>query len=84
MKARSTFDKKPKTTHAKQQSLSDSGSEQVMPPILAALRGLYLGSVEIVVHEGRITYIERREQERVNLVCPPDEIPDSKQEAAAR
>ena len=33
--------------------------------ILAALEGIRFGSVEIVVHDGRIVQIERREKIRV-------------------
>jgi hypothetical protein len=52
---------------------TDSTSHPALAPILAALRGLQLGSVEIIVHEGRITYIERREQQRVSLALAPPE-----------
>ena len=38
--------------------------------ILSALRGLRFGSVEITVHEGRIVQIERKEKERLNILCP--------------
>jgi hypothetical protein len=38
--------------------------------ILAALRGLRFGSVEITVHEGRIVQIERKEKLRLNITCP--------------
>lgn len=73
MKSRSSPEKppKPEAMEAARRLPEDSGPDPVMRPILAALRGLELGSVEIVVHEGRITYIERREQERVSLACPP-------------
>ena len=33
--------------------------------VLAALRGLRYGSLEIVVHDGRIVQLERREKVRV-------------------
>lgn len=40
--------------------------------ILAALAGLRYGSVEIVVHDGRIVQLERREKVRVaSEVTPP-------------
>lgn len=40
--------------------------------ILAALAGLRFGAVEIVVHDGRIVQIERREKVRVAPeVTPP-------------
>jgi hypothetical protein len=41
--------------------------------ILAALHGLKSGSIEITVHEGRVTYIERREKELMNLPCPSED-----------
>ena len=40
--------------------------------ILAALDGIRYGSVEIVVHDGRIVQIERREKVRLATeVTPP-------------
>jgi hypothetical protein len=40
--------------------------------ILAALDGLRYGSLEIVVHDGRIVQVERREKTRVGAgVAPP-------------
>lgn len=50
--------------------LPTSDSELAAKKILAALRGLRFGSVEITVHEGRIVQIERREKLRVNITCP--------------
>jgi hypothetical protein len=44
------------------------------PTVLRALRGLRFGSVEIVVHDGRVVQIERRE--RVRLVPAGDRPPD--------
>jgi hypothetical protein len=44
--------------------------ESAARKILAALRGLRFGSVEITVHEGRIVQIERREKLRLNVPCP--------------
>ncbi|MBP1149701.1 MULTISPECIES: YezD family protein [Methylocaldum] len=38
--------------------------------ILEALQGLRFGSVEIIVHDGRIVQIERKEKLRLNLACP--------------
>ena len=43
--------------------------------ILEALRGLRFGAVEIVVHDGRIVQIERKEKLRLNIACP-DETAD--------
>ena len=42
--------------------------------VLRALRGLRFGSVEIVVHDGRVVQIERRE--RVRLEPAGDRPPD--------
>lgn len=40
--------------------------------ILEALQGIRFGSVEIVIHDGRIVQIERREKVRVaSEVTPP-------------
>jgi hypothetical protein len=47
-----------------------TGPTEALPIILAALDGIEEGSVEVVVHEGRITYIERREKEQVAATCP--------------
>ena len=45
---------------------------EVTRQILAALVGLRYGSVEIVVHDGRIVQLERREKVRVAPeVTPP-------------
>ena len=44
------------------------------PTVLRALRGLRFGSVEIVVHDGRVVQIERRE--RVRLDTAGDRPPD--------
>jgi hypothetical protein len=45
--------------------------QQGSQKILAALQGLRYGSVEIVVHDGRIVQIERREKLRLDIDCPP-------------
>ena len=42
-------------------------SDAVPEKLLAALKNLKYGSVEITVHEGRIVQIERREKLRLNL-----------------
>ena len=39
--------------------------DAALPEILAALRGLRFGSVEIVVHDGRVVQVERREKVRL-------------------
>jgi hypothetical protein len=36
-----------------------------------ALRGLRFGSVEIVVHDGRVVQVERRERVRLDVERPP-------------
>ena len=41
--------------------------EDLGPTVLRALRGLRFGSVEIVVHDGRVVQIERRERVRLEL-----------------
>jgi len=42
----------------------------VIQEIARQLRGLRFGSVEIVVHEGAVTQIERREKVRLNPTPP--------------
>ena len=49
------------STHVDFIDLTDFG-----PTVLRALRGLRFGSVEIVVHDGRIVQIERRERLRLD------------------
>lgn len=39
---------------------------EVLHGIARALEGLRFGSVEITVHEGRVTFIERKEKLRLN------------------
>ena len=39
--------------------------------ILQALTGLRYGAVEIVIHDGRIVQIERKEKLRLELPCSP-------------
>lgn len=46
-----------------QQHVSQTTPE-VVQEILRAIAGLRYGSVEIVVHDGRVTQIERREKVR--------------------
>lgn len=38
---------------------------EVLENIVKALDGLRFGSVEIIVHEGRVTFIERKEKLRL-------------------
>lgn len=39
--------------------------------ILEALQGLRYGAVEIIIHDGRIVQIERREKLRLDIDCSP-------------
>jgi hypothetical protein len=50
------------------------GQETLSPTVLRALRGLRFGSVEIVVHDGRVVQVERRA--RVRLDPAGDRPPD--------
>lgn len=43
-----------------------SQDKQVLDGIAQALSGLRFGSIEIVVHEGKVTQIERKEKFRIN------------------
>ena len=40
-------------------------ASQVLENISRALAGLHFGSIEIVVHEGKVTQIERKEKIRL-------------------
>lgn len=42
-----------------------SQDKQVLDGIAQALNGLRFGSIEIVVHEGKVTQIERKEKFRL-------------------
>ena len=58
------------TTQQHQQSASPkdntaSQERQVLDGIVNALSGLRFGSIEIVVHEGKVTQIERKEKFRI-------------------
>lgn len=48
--------------------------DELGPLVHEALRGLRFGSVEIVVHDGRVVQIERRERLRLDAAGrrPPD------------
>jgi hypothetical protein len=50
----------------------NGGTAQTTGKILEALRGLRFGAVEIVVHDGRIVQIERKEKLRLNIACPTE------------
>lgn len=45
---------------------------EVVAQIVQALKGLRYGAVEIVVHDGNVTQIERREKVRVPSIKPID------------
>ena len=48
--------------------IKDTDATELQPwerRVLSALRGLRFGSIEVVVHDGRIVQIERREKVRV-------------------
>lgn len=46
-------------------SNSPTQDKQVLDGIAQALTGLRFGSIEIVVHEGKVTQIERKEKFRL-------------------
>ncbi|MGX2041031.1 YezD family protein [Methylocaldum sp. MU1018] len=48
----------------------DSPASLTAQKILEALQGLKFGAVEIIVHDGRIVQIERKEKLRLNVSCP--------------
>jgi hypothetical protein len=45
--------------------------DEVMGTLVRLIREVRFGSIEIVVHEGRVTQIERREKVRFNPPGPP-------------
>ena len=45
---------------------SDGLAESVLTELIEAIRSLRYGSVEITVHDGRVTQIEKREKVRFN------------------
>ncbi|HQR50525.1 MAG TPA: DUF2292 domain-containing protein [Methylophilaceae bacterium] len=47
------------------QTASPQDEKRIVEEVLAALRGLRFGSVEITVHEGKVTFIERKEKVRL-------------------
>ena len=47
------------------QAAASDQDKQVMDRIAQALAGLLFGSVEIIVHEGKVTQIERKEKFRL-------------------
>jgi hypothetical protein len=44
--------------------ISPAYAEQLLPDIKKALLGLRFGSIELTVHEGKVTQIERKEKFR--------------------
>jgi hypothetical protein len=53
----------PRTLHAVDGAATDDAT--VLESIVAALRGVRFGSVEIIVHDGRVVQIIRTEKLRV-------------------
>jgi len=47
--------------------------ESLLATVRGALRGLRFGSVEIVVHDGRVVQVERRERVRLDAGRRPPE-----------
>ncbi len=48
----------------------DAVQEEIGRRIIEALRGLRFGSVEIVVHDGKVVQFERRERVRMSPTGP--------------
>ena len=48
----------------------DAVPEEVLGALARLLREVRFGSIEIIVHEGRITQIERREKVRFGTTAP--------------
>jgi hypothetical protein len=49
----------------------ESLPEEVLGTLVRLIREVRFGSIEIVVHEGRVTQIERREKVRFNHSATP-------------
>ncbi len=47
-------------------SLKQANSQEIAAYIASIVQGIRFGSVEIVVHDGRIVQIDKRERFRVN------------------
>jgi hypothetical protein len=47
-------------------SLKQANNQELALHIVTILQGMRFGSVEIVIHDGRIVQIDRREKFRVN------------------
>jgi hypothetical protein len=52
------------TTQVTEYSRSDAEHRKLALEILDALKGIRYGAVEIVVHDGKVTQIDRRERFR--------------------
>jgi hypothetical protein len=52
------------TTQVNEYSRNDAEHRQLALEILDALKGIKYGAVEIVVHDGKVTQIDRRERFR--------------------
>jgi len=56
---------------AKEQADALTLPEEVLGTLVRLIREVRFGSIEIVVHEGRVTQIERREKVRFASSGPP-------------
>ena len=45
---------------------------ELVRQIVAAIRGIHFGSVEVVIHDSRVVHIERRE--KLRLTAGPDAV----------
>lgn len=52
------------------ESTSDEQGPEVAIEILRAVKEIRFGSVEVVVHDGRVVQIERKEKFRIGLEGP--------------
>ena len=52
------------TTQVSEYSRADADHRKLALEILDALKGIKFGAVEIVVHDGKVTQIDRRERFR--------------------
>lgn len=57
------------STARQQREIADTEEPllQAARQLLAALKGIRYGAVEITIHDGRVVQIERREKQRLDL-----------------
>jgi len=54
---------------------SSEQHREIMARVLAILKNIRFGSIEIVVHDGRVVQIDKHEKFRVNAPCAATDFP---------